>query len=362
MKLDPKLIQFVKKYFKLLLLGALIGLIFISITAAILRKSIRKEKEAAVISVRYTYPQKGELYETLSYTGNIEAAKTVTIIPKLGGILEELLVEAGDYVEKDQILAEIEKNSVILQYEKAKYSYEYAKKAFQRVEKLADSSFTSQANYDEAYSQYHIAETNYKLAKLNLDNATLKSPIDGVIALVHVEASQMVGIEVPICTITDIDTIKLKVHIAEKYYSFITEKKEEIFCLVNAVSYKEKVFEAKIHNISPFVSPENRTFWVELIIDNQDHLLTSGMFAEVEMQINRTEEAIQIPNEAIDENNQVWVINGNEQPEFRIVETGIRGDSHTEIRSGITLTDKVIYEGNRFLEENSQIFILNGNL
>jgi membrane fusion protein (multidrug efflux system) len=330
--------------------------LLVSIGNLVINKFIIKKEAAKPTLVKFDKPVLGDISEELKYTGTLDANKTVTILPKSSGVLETLYVREGDFVRENQVIGEIEKKAASLNLEQAQAVYNLTNTEFERANSLFKGQYISKSEFDQISSKLQVNEVQLKLAQLNLDNCYIKSTVSGIIAILHVQRGQVLGPAVPICLITDISSMKIKINISEKYYSFINVKKNEIVCYVKPVSYPDEQFKAKIFNISPFVSPENRTFWAEILIENKKHLLTAGMFSEIKMVINQKSNALLIPNEAVNEDSSVWVLLDENRKAKKIKPViGIKDDKNTEIISGITINDKVIVEGNRFIDENSML-------
>lgn len=270
--------------------------------------------------------------------------------------------------------------------------YKNAKDEYERIKKLYDDNIVTKSDFEKVQSKVTVYEAQYnaalskletvksgarredismakaqrnatlaqlKLAQLNLENTTIKSPIYGVVALVHVQEGQVLAPSIPICTITNIDSVKIKVNISEKYYSYFTENKDKITFEISPVSYPDKTFPGEIGTISPFISPENRTFWVEVFINNDNKELTAGMFCEAKAIINQKQNALLIPLETISQDNTVWIVNSDGQSAKKVkIKIGMKNDTNAEILSGITQNDKVIIEGNDYIDEKSLLKVI----
>jgi multidrug efflux pump subunit AcrA (membrane-fusion protein) len=256
-------------------------------------------------------------------------------------LYEEQIVTMSDY-EKSKTQVDIYK----AQLQAATSQYETVK-AGARKEDLA----MARANLEAAKAQLDLAQ-------LSLNYTTITSPIRGIVAMVHVEPGQVVSQTIPVCTVTDIERVKIKVKIPEKYYSYINRQKSEMTFHAVPVSYPDRKFKATIMTVSPFISPENRTFAVELDINNSEQLLTAGMFCEVIAVVNQRDNALLIPVEAIDSEGNIWVMNSSQSASSRKLVPGINNGKHIEVLSGVTEQDLVIIDGNDYINESSILKVI----
>ena len=110
----------------------------------------------------------------------------------IGGQIEKVLVAEGDAVKKDQLIAEIDHRVAEANDEKAKAKYHMAKLELERIARLAKGNYSSERDYDNAKTNYEIAEAELKLADVNLQNTYLKSPVDGMVIQVPAKVGNII--------------------------------------------------------------------------------------------------------------------------------------------------------------------------
>ena len=138
-------------------------------------------------------------------TGSVVPRQEIEIKPQISGIVDELFVEAGDYVKKDQVIARIKiipdmvtLNSAESRLNRAKINMEDAKIDFDRQQKLFDDEvisyqdyMTSKVAYDSAKEELSAAENNLELVKNGVlkkaetaSNTLVRSTINGMILVI----------------------------------------------------------------------------------------------------------------------------------------------------------------------------------
>jgi membrane fusion protein (multidrug efflux system) len=124
--------------------------------------------------------------------------------------------------------------------------------------------------------------------------------------------------------------------------------------------------------VAPTISPGSRTFTVTVEIPNPDMLLRPGMYAEVELVLERHETALLVPETAVLDRagrTVVFVVEARESAggetgpggavaREREVRTGLAAPGSLEVLEGITLRDRVVVEGNTFLEDGQAVVIV----
>jgi RND family efflux transporter MFP subunit len=339
--------------------GALLLIIIILVIIIVFRVLSKKNEPVNELSVKFQYPKRGMIYDVQKYTGTIEAMNMVTVTPKASGTIKRINIKVGDNVKEGAVIGEIERDIAQLNVDQAEANFNLIKSEYDRTTNLYKQQMISQSDYDQLKAKYDITASQLKLAELNLDYTYIKSPISGIAALLFIERGQTVGPSVPVCTITDIDTVKLKINIPEKYYSIVKDQKNSIVCYITPVSCQDKEFKASVNNFSPFVSPENRTFWIELYLSNADHMLTAGMYADVKLILNKHDNALLVPNSAFVDDSHIWIVNGERSAIKVEITAGLKDENNVEIISGVTEKDKVITEGGQFIQDNTVINTIN---
>ena len=150
---------------------------------------------------------RGNISNTVTATGTIQALKTVAVGTQVSGVINKLYVDFNSVVKKGQLLAELDKVPLQAGLDNAKASLDNAKATltyqeanYNRVKALHDKKLVAESDYDQALYNYStakasmkIAESGYDKAKINLDYATIYSPIDGVVLNRAVDEGQTVA-------------------------------------------------------------------------------------------------------------------------------------------------------------------------
>lgn len=187
---------------KTLITGAVLVL---AITALLALKPFGR-KEAAV-TFETTKVERGTISNTVTATGTIEAIVTVRVGTQVSGILKGVYVDFNDNVKKGQLLAQLDETSLKAQLEQSQSQvdqalaqFSYNESTYRRLKALYEKNLISQAEYDQALYNYEnskaavtSARSNLARSRVNLEYATITSPIDGVVLNRAVEEGQTVA-------------------------------------------------------------------------------------------------------------------------------------------------------------------------
>ena len=279
----------------------------------------------------------------IALSGKIEANedKWVKVYPVVGGIVDEMKVQLGDYVTKGQTLA-IVRSGEIADYQNQLTS---AQSSFRNAEKSLNSS-------RELFKSGLATERDTMNARTDLDKASsdLKR-MEQTTSIYGVKSNAIQIITAPISGYVIEKNVTDKMQYKpDAQPFFVIANLEEVWVMasaeVNVIAYKDKTFTGKVDRIFSILDPQSRVMKVRVKIQNKDNLLKPEMFAQITIRYNdNTTRMPAIPSEAIifDKNkNYVMVYKDNCNIETREIEILEVAGKTTYIKSGLQLGEKVI--------------------
>src|ERR1035437_6672947 len=152
----------------------------------------------------YTYEtaivKKGSIINTITATGTVEADTTVLIGTQVSGVINKIYVDFNSNVKKGQLLAELDKTPLQTQVQQAqaalddsKSEVEFQTATYERYRALLDKKLVAQADYDKVRANLKTAQAGYDKSIVNLNYASIYSPIVGVILNRAVDQGQTVA-------------------------------------------------------------------------------------------------------------------------------------------------------------------------
>ncbi len=299
----------------------------------------------------------GSISATYTGSASLEAEAEAEVVAKVSGVVKEIFVEEGHLVKADQILAKLDDEQFILEFNQAKARLEQLAKEFERNENLLKNKITSQEAYEKTKSEYHSQKAACDLAQLRLDYTEIKAPISGIISLRHIKVGNMVNSNQPTFQITDFDPLLAVLHIPEKEMSKLQIGYP---ASLSADALPGVEFQGEILRISPVVNASTGTVKVTVVVDDRTRQLKPGMFTRVQIIYDTHENTLLVPKNAVmteDSESSVFVVN-EDTVSKRIVEIGYINATHTEILSGLNVDDTIVSTGLSSLKDGSKVNIV----
>jgi RND family efflux transporter MFP subunit len=193
----------------------------------------------------------------------IAAAETANITFQVGGVLEELRVKAGDEVAQGDVIGRLNQREFSNSVDKARAEFTVAESQFKRAEQLIGDSLISKADYEQLDTRRNIARAALDSAEKALEDTTLRSPFDGVVATVAVDQFQNVTPSTPIVTIQTTGIAEAVVQIPSMMVAKSGQvQTEELVVLLDAAP--EQPIPAIIHSVNAQGEAATQTFTATL--------------------------------------------------------------------------------------------------
>lgn len=297
---------------KVLITGAFV--LVTAIAGLFVLKPFNKKK--AEVSFSTVKVEKGQITNTVTATGTIEAIKTVNVGTQVSGILQHVYVDFNDNVKQGQLLARLDETSLQAQLDQsqsavnqAQAQLTYQEATYNRLKVLYDKKLIAQADYDQAVYNYENAKgslesTKFALAraKVNLEYATITSPIDGVVLNRAVEEGQTVAASFSTPTlftiVNDLTRMEVQTSVDEADIGKVKDGQRVEFT-VDAYPYNK--FEASVSEVrlQPVKTNNVVTYVVILNAPNPDKKLMPGMTASATIYVEEKLNALIIPSKAL---------------------------------------------------------------
>ena len=267
---------------------------------------------------QYTFDKitRGDLLNTVSSTGTINAVSTVEVGTQVSGIIDQLYVDFNDQVQKGQLLAVLD--TVLLKttlmdaqanVEKAKAQLEQAKADYDRNLPLFQKKLISEAEFLPIQIQLKTqkanltsAQASLERAQRNLKYAFIHSPVNGTVIQRNVEEGQTVAasLQAPVLFVIAEDLSKMEIHaqVDESDIGMIKDGQKVMF---SVQAYPDKNFNGVVRQIRLQPTTVQNVVNYTVVIDaaNNENLLLPGMTATVDFIVEERKDALLVPNTAL---------------------------------------------------------------
>jgi multidrug efflux system membrane fusion protein len=225
------------------------------------------------------------------YSGAINADASVDVAFRVSGIVDEVTrmrgadgrmrhLQDGDAVRRGDPLARLRQNEFRDQVSDAEASLRQAQADFERTAQLYENRSVSKADYDAAYARYTAGRARQSQAVLSLQDATLRSPIDGVILKRTVEPGSLAGPSAPAFTVANTRVVKVLFGVPDV---IVARLKLGGRLTIQAEAMPGETLEGRITRIAPAADPSSRVFEVEAALPNPDGRMKVGMLATLRL-------------------------------------------------------------------------------
>ncbi|NNJ72681.1 MAG: efflux RND transporter periplasmic adaptor subunit, partial [Enterobacterales bacterium] len=284
-----------------------------------------EEPIVALVPVNVSKVVVGNIDAAYGATAVLEAAEEARVIARQAGVVLSLNVEEGDYVSAGQVLAQVETEQLELQLRQAEAQLKQFENDLQRNDKLFQQNLVSSETYEKSKFQYQAQKARTDLAKLNLEHATIRAPISGIIANRYIKLGNMLTANEDAFHITDMTTLHAVIHIPE---SEKAELKTGQVAFINVSSHDE-VFTGIIERISPIVDRNTGSIRVTVAVRDHNNTLRPGMFTRIGVIYDSHKDTVLIPKDAlVTQDNDFFVYTVSDgKANKTLVETGF-SDAH----------------------------------
>lgn len=295
--------------------------------------------------------------DTIRAVGTLQANEAVVIAPETGGRIARLPFKEGQRVEAGAPLVELDADVLKAEVVKAQSVLTLAEANRERAMTLASQGTGTLRARDEALATYREAQANLALAQARLAKATINAPFSGVVGLRAVSVGAYVNPGDRIVELADIDPIKVDFRVPELA---LPDLRPGQSIRVTVDAFPDQLFDGEVYVIDPIVDANGRAVRLRARIPNPDGKLYPGLFARVEIVVERHENAMLIPESAVFAEGQVRYV-------YRIVEgravrtevhLGQRRPGQVEVRSGLDKNAVVVTAGHQQIRDGSPVTVI----
>ena len=311
----------------------------------------KKEKVIAV-AVQALTPSVFNTYIELQ--GSVVADEQVYLTSRVPGSVSKVYIKIGDKIREGQVVAEIDDDMVLQQMEEVKKRWELANDVYLKQEALWKQNIGSEVQYLSAKNNKEALDKAIATIQRSRELYQVKSPISGVVDECMVKVGQAAAPGMPMATVVNFSKLKVKVDAPETYAGKIRQG--------NTVSVLfpdlQKELTSKIAYIGASVSPQNRTFKVEIPIRSNEAGLLPNMATTVRVVNYSNGNAITVPINLIQKdlsNTDFVLIESAGRAKKMPIKVGQMYGEKAEVLSGLKAGDKIITVGFQDLNEGDAV-------
>lgn len=303
-------------------------------------------------------PASSETIEiSVQLVGSLKARESVDIVSEVSGTVAEILFTDGQVVKENQLLIRLDDAKLKARLAEAKARLALAETNFKRSKDLLKSQTISQQEYDQAKSEFEVADSSFRLIEEELGDAEIKAPFAGVVGERLVSPGAYLSAGQAITRLVQMDSLEAEFRIPEIYLRQIKhgQKIEMQSVALPGIEILGEVF-----FVSPLVDENSRTVLVKALVPNDSMQLKPGLFGKLNLVLEERAGAIMIPEASVryaGDQASVVVMDANGKAEFRNVTVGQRYPGRVEISEGLSEGERVVVEGYQKMGPGTGIMI-----
>lgn len=296
---------------------------------------------------------------------NLKTRKNVLILPEFQGTLEQIFVNEGQNVKKGKLLAEINDSGLKEQLEQLTIQANFAKENFERTERLWNNNIGSEIQFLKSKTDFESSQKMVEQMKDRLAKTKIYAPFDGEVdEIISNQGSNLIPGVNQILRLVNLDKIYAEASVSEKYISFIEEGTEAIV----QVPLLGKEVKSQIIQTGNFINPSNRTFRVEVPVENIDNKIKQNLDAKIKINIYSKKDAVVIPLRIVREDasgrNFVYVMNQDVKEGVYVtaktfISLGNKNNTDVEVTEGLKIGDMLVLEGASIVEDSQRVKLIN---
>ncbi len=314
-------------------------------------------------------PLQQEVQEWDEFTGRIDAAESVEIRPRVSGYIDKIHFKSGQMVKKGDLLVTIDPrpfqallDRAEADVQRAKTKLELSKKELDRADKLiaakaisTEEADTKTMTFREASDALRSAEAAVKAVALDVEFASVRSPLDGRVSREMVTAGNYVsgvaGFTTLLTTVVKADPVYVYADVDEG--TFLRYQRLGLLDKPTAAEMqlegeKDCPHKGHIESFDNRISGNTGSILVRAEFENKDGSLRPGTFVRMRLPAGPKYNALLVAEEGIgtDQGRKfVLTVNKEKMTEYKPIEVGpLIGDKRV-IRSGVNKDDSVVING-----------------
>jgi multidrug efflux system membrane fusion protein len=272
-------------------------------------------------------------------------------------------LQDGDPVRRGDVLARLRQDEFRDQMSDAEAGLRQAQADYERASQLYENRSVSKAEYDAAYARYTAGLAKQSQAAISLSDATLRSPIDGVILRRAVEVGSLAGPSAPAFTVANTRVVKVVFGVPDVVVASLRLGES---LAIQAEAMPGEALQGLITRIAPSADPNSRVFEVEAALPNPDGRMKVGMLATLRLGGDAPDAGMFVPLAAVvrpagdSAGYAVYVVadSAGTTARLRRVALGETSGNQIAVREGLARGERVIVRGATIVADGQPVRVI----
>ncbi len=322
--------------------------------------SSEDDEETPPVPVETSLPIRADIFAVYTGTAAIEAFAEADVIAKVEGEVRDVLVEEGDEISKGETMARLDGDRLRLELDESRARLAKLQRDFKRNRELQAKGLLSEGDFEKIQYELEALQAANNLAALELSYTSIRAPLDGVVSQRFIKRGNTARVGDRLFRVTSLDPLVAYMFVPEREYRRIAPG-QPVVIQIDALPGERVV--AEVTRVSPVIDADTGTFKITVEIEDKERRIKPGMFARINIVLDRHENALQVPRVAIvgdGDDSAVFVIE-NGLAARKTVTTGYGQDGMVEILSGLADDEPVVTVGQGGLKDGAKVTVINAD-
>ena len=296
---------------------------------------------------------------------NLKTRKNILILPEFQGTLEKIYVDEGQNVSKGKLLAEINDSGLKDQLDQLIIQRDFAKENYERIQRLWENNIGSEIQFLKSKSDFESIQKGVDQMRDMLSKTKIYAPFTGVVdEIIANQGSNLIPGITNILRLVNLEDVYAEAFVSEKYISSISNGTEAIV----KIPLLNKEIKSEVTQTGNFIDPNNRTFRIEIPVDNSDRRIKQNLDAKIKINIYKKDNAVVIPLRIIREDaegkNYIYLMDEDKKDDVyitrkAIIRIGNKSNTDAEVIEGLNFGEIIVLEGANLVEDVQRVKLIN---
>jgi len=328
-------------------------------TSAIEEGTTGEQAYVKVVNVEVRTLEPADFTSFIRLTGAVEAFQDVVVSSQESGVVERVIVDKGSRVRAGQPIIKIDDEILAAQVDESRAAASLAQERYERQRQLwEDEGIGSEIAFLQTKYDAQSADARLAFLEARFARHTIKSPISGVLDGRYVDVGEIVAPGTPVARVLTIDRLKVVGGVPERFGPYVMEGGNAV---LNFDVLPGQPIEGTIAYVGAAVDPQNRTFPIEILLDNPEGRLKPQMVANVRVATEKRQGVIVVPQDVVlrtENGYEVFVVTGGSSgsiAEARPVDLGPSFENEVVVAGGLEAGDRLIVTGHQMVDAGDRV-------
>ena len=331
-------------------------------------------QEVTTPTITVVQPRRADMVRSITLPGDLIGFYQADLYGKVSGYLKSISVDKGDAVKAGQVLAEIEVPELQQKLRRARANLAVKQRTYERLQKVWDSDkrLVAREDVDIAEGQFEEAKAEVEELEALVSYTRIVAPFDGIVtgrfvdpgALIQASGSQSGSAQgamgpskagaSPVVSMADLNKLRVYIYVPETETSLIRIGMPATLTLLE---FPGRPFTGTVARFAKALDLSTRTMLTEVDLDNPNHELYPGMYADVTLELARHPQVLQVPVTAIGSEQGksfVYVVKGGNLARVPVT-AGLSTPNYVEITAGLSGSEQVVKHFSPALSEGEKV-------